>query len=491
MAGGRADADAQNTRIRAVDDGAPSTSVDYRAWQPLAFDELMPVDAPHVRRACPARAGPGGRPPAGAGRSRARAHARAGEAVPAYLDRCLGPLAAPYFDLHPRRWRRAADAPARPFVALRVYRERWNQEERRRDPARVDRTLLALRVTAASERPRSGARRAGSASGSHPETAADLAAARVVLALQALWILLSRDIPALSALPAEFWTDVPPSARWRYLIWEGHAGLERAVRGGGDRRAGGRAAGRARARLLRGRPGLLLYHLAPLETLFFTPSPWAKGLTIAGAGPDRARRLALRRGAGPAPRAAGGAARGVGVRLGPAPGCSSSSRQPYLFSGWAKLLNAGLGLGLGGQHPRLAAAVQPGRPARRLHARRVCGSPTARRCALLMGAAALAFDLLLRPGRVLAALAAGAGAGRRSLFHAGDPGHAELRVPVHAAAAGVRGLGRDPQRVDQRCASCRGPISSRLSPSSAQRTPTSFTRRPGRRARRSTSTSNM
>ena len=112
-----------------------------------------------------------------------------------------------------------------------------------------------------------------------PEAPVNLAAARMVLAAQALWILLSRDIPGLSALPAVFWSAVPASARWRFLIFEGHASLEAtlqaaallalvaALLGVGARPACAAAA-------------LLLYHLAPLETLFFTPSPWAKGLTI-------------------------------------------------------------------------------------------------------------------------------------------------------------------------------------------------------------------
>ena len=112
-----------------------------------------------------------------------------------------------------------------------------------------------------------------------PETAVNLAAARVILAVQALWILLSRDIPALSALPAPFWSGVPQSARWRYLIFEGHPALEAALQA---------AALLALIAVLLGvaargaclLAALLLYHLAPLETLFFTPSPWAKGLTL-------------------------------------------------------------------------------------------------------------------------------------------------------------------------------------------------------------------
>jgi hypothetical protein len=140
MAGGRADADAQNTRLRAVDDRGAEHEVDYRAWQPLGADELIPWTHRTLPRLSPAaqdQAAAHLLSLAEASRARTRAGGR-----PGVLGRWLGPLAAPYFDLHPRRWRRAADAPERPFVKLRVYRERWNQEERRRDPARVDRTLL-------------------------------------------------------------------------------------------------------------------------------------------------------------------------------------------------------------------------------------------------------------------------------------------------------------------------------------------------------------
>ena len=104
------------------------------------------------------------------------------------------------------------------------------------------------------------------------ETPLALAAARVVFALQALWILLSRDIPALSALPAAFWSDVTAGARWRYLLWEGHPGRERALEVIAIVALCGALAG-VYARACCAIGGLLLYHLAPLETLFFTPSP--------------------------------------------------------------------------------------------------------------------------------------------------------------------------------------------------------------------------
>jgi hypothetical protein len=247
-----------------------------------------------------------------------------------------------------------------------------------------------------------------------PETPLALAAARVVFTLQALWILLSRDIPALSALPAAFWTDVGAGARWRYLLWEGHPGLERALEVIAMVALATALLG-VHARACCAIAGLLLYHLAPLETLFFTPSPWAKGLTVVVLGLivlavspcDDA--LAVRR-RSPAHRE--GWEYGWALRL-----LQLFVAQQYLFSGWAKLVYAGPAwasaanmrgwLLLSNQDDQLAVFTAPGlwiadRPA-------LC---------LLMGVAALAFDLLFvlavfwpRSRRVLVPAAV--------LFHAG------------------------------------------------------------------------
>jgi len=174
-----------------------------------------------------------------------------------------------------------------------------------------------------------------------PETARNLAAARIVLAAQALWILLSRDIPALSALPAEFWTEVPASARWRFLIWEGHPGLESALQALAVAALVGALLGVA-ARACCLLAALLLYHLAPLETLFFTPSPWAKGLTLPVLGLLTLSLSpcadALRLGGRRSVTVAGGPEHGWPLRLTQLFAC-----QAYLFSGIAKLRSAGLG----------------------------------------------------------------------------------------------------------------------------------------------------
>jgi hypothetical protein len=112
-----------------------------------------------------------------------------------------------------------------------------------------------------------------------PESPRNLAAARVVFAAHALWILLSRDLAALSALPPELFSGVAASARWRFLLWPGHVGLESILQAATVLALLGAIFGfRPRACCLAS--GLLLYHLAPLETLMWTPSPYERGFTI-------------------------------------------------------------------------------------------------------------------------------------------------------------------------------------------------------------------
>jgi hypothetical protein len=140
MAGGRAQAEYSAIRIVGVDEDGVERGIDYRAWQPMAFDELMPWmyrTFSRLPRASQDRVVAHLLEKAEAARRKARAGEGAG-----YLDRFLGPLAAPEFDLHPRAWSRPEAVPARRFVSLRVYRETWNQEERRRDPSRMRRLLL-------------------------------------------------------------------------------------------------------------------------------------------------------------------------------------------------------------------------------------------------------------------------------------------------------------------------------------------------------------
>ena len=221
-----------------------------------------------------------------------------------------------------------------------------------------------------------------------PEPALDLAAARVVLALQALWILLSRDLPALSALPPAFWSAVPAGARWRYLVFAGHQRLEVVLQAIALLALLGVVLG-VGARACCFAAGLLLYHLAPLETLFYTASPWAAGLTVPVLGllvlaaAPCADALALR----PSRPRAGPRDYGWALRL-----VRLFAAEAYLFSGWAKLRAAGLSwasaanirawLLLSNQDDQLAVFTGPGLW--------IADRPLL--CAL-MGAAALLLDL--------------------------------------------------------------------------------------------------
>jgi hypothetical protein len=140
MAAGRASARGEGVRLLAVDQQGREWPVDFRAWQPLAFDELIPW----MHRSFP-RLAPEARQRVLAHllgvAERARQRARAGESV-GYFDRYLGPLTAPYFDLHPRIWSPGAGTPAEPFTRLRLYHETWDHELLRRRPDSVERTLL-------------------------------------------------------------------------------------------------------------------------------------------------------------------------------------------------------------------------------------------------------------------------------------------------------------------------------------------------------------
>jgi len=112
-----------------------------------------------------------------------------------------------------------------------------------------------------------------------PGSAKDLAAARIVLSVHALWIVLSRDLAGASGLPREFWLGVRSADRWRYLVFPGHPALEHGLQVALVAGLVMVALGvRVRATALIA--ALLLYHLAPLETLIWTPSPYERGLEI-------------------------------------------------------------------------------------------------------------------------------------------------------------------------------------------------------------------
>lgn len=150
-------------------------------------------------------------------------------------------------------------------------------------------------------------------------------------------MLLSRDYAAVAALPAPFWQGVEQSARWRYLVFPGDSlPIEEVLQ------ALAIIALLCTLLGLYARPaslvaGALLYHLAPLESLFWLPAPYVRGQTLAvlglvilGASPcDHA--LSLRR-----PRHVPVESYGWPVRLMQVLVC-----QVYLYSGLAKIRYAG------------------------------------------------------------------------------------------------------------------------------------------------------
>jgi hypothetical protein len=127
-------------RLVLVDDAGVEQDVDYRAWEPLGFREVrtwfdrVAISFPASERAAAARQlvlmG-----------EAARKRARAGRSV-GTLDRVLGPLTAPEFLLHPKRWSDSSAVPPRPFVGLRLYRETWNLEARESGRGTVHRLLV-------------------------------------------------------------------------------------------------------------------------------------------------------------------------------------------------------------------------------------------------------------------------------------------------------------------------------------------------------------
>jgi hypothetical protein len=112
-----------------------------------------------------------------------------------------------------------------------------------------------------------------------PESARNLAAARIVIALQSLWIVLSRDFAGVSGAPVELWRGVSAADRWRYLLFPGHAALEHVLEVVAVAALVAVALG-IWPRVTCLVAGLLLYHLAPLETIIWTPSPYERGLEV-------------------------------------------------------------------------------------------------------------------------------------------------------------------------------------------------------------------
>jgi len=113
-----------------------------------------------------------------------------------------------------------------------------------------------------------------------PDHALNLAAARIIVATHALWHVLSRDYAAMARFD-DLWSLVPPLQRWRYLIFSEVAGVEAILQMVAAVALISAIAG-AYPRVSCFVAGVLLYHLAPLETVFWgQQQPTARGMTLA------------------------------------------------------------------------------------------------------------------------------------------------------------------------------------------------------------------
>jgi hypothetical protein len=112
-----------------------------------------------------------------------------------------------------------------------------------------------------------------------PGSALNLAAARIVICAYSLWIVLSRDLAGMAAVPAPFWSEVPAAARLRYLIFPGWPAVESALQWTLVLALALGLLG-IFARASCALAAVLLYHLAPLQVILWTPSPYGRGLTI-------------------------------------------------------------------------------------------------------------------------------------------------------------------------------------------------------------------
>ncbi|MFQ5702929.1 MAG: HTTM domain-containing protein [Gemmatimonadales bacterium] len=112
-----------------------------------------------------------------------------------------------------------------------------------------------------------------------PESAWNLAAARIVFGVHALWILLSRDLAGISASPPEFWASVPRAALWRFLIFPGHLSFEHVLQWLTMVLLVGVVLG-IHPRITCLMSALLLYHLAPYENIMWYPGPTERGFEV-------------------------------------------------------------------------------------------------------------------------------------------------------------------------------------------------------------------
>jgi len=131
--------DLPTPRIVAVDTNGIEHDIDYRAWQPLALEELNSWLNLHFFKLDPAAQDRVGKYFVDrANYAREQALSTSGLAYP---NRWLGPFTAPTHMLHPAIWAHAGNVPKASFVKIRIYQQSWNLGDRRRDPSRVTRVL--------------------------------------------------------------------------------------------------------------------------------------------------------------------------------------------------------------------------------------------------------------------------------------------------------------------------------------------------------------
>ncbi len=175
-----------------------------------------------------------------------------------------------------------------------------------------------------------------------PASATNVGVARVLIAATALWVVLSREgLASVTAYPGEMWSSVSLARRVRFL----HvlpSSLEEILFAILHLTLLGALIG-ILPRLCCFVSGLLLYHFAPLESIFWTPNAYLRGLTIpalallilafAPSGDSFAMRPG-RRGSPPQNR---------GDYRWPVVLIQILFAQIYFFSGYAKLVTSGLG----------------------------------------------------------------------------------------------------------------------------------------------------
>jgi hypothetical protein len=110
-------------------------------------------------------------------------------------------------------------------------------------------------------------------------SAFNLAITRIVVCLTSIWLILSRDLPATSGFPNVFWTHVSVPSQWRYLLFPGHETLERGLQALAILALLILSVG-FWTRLTAAVGAMLLYHLAPLETIYWNSNPYLRGFTI-------------------------------------------------------------------------------------------------------------------------------------------------------------------------------------------------------------------